>query len=268
MPRRRMIDPEFWSDELIGNFKRDVRLFYIGLWNFSDDEGRFRAKTGLLKGQIFPYDADIKQKHIENFLKVLENSNRIVLYSHNGQSFGCVCKFKEHQTISHPTPSKIPPPPEQGIPEKFRNDSGATPSQVKLSKVKKDKNLLAPSAGFSDQQTVEKFIGKETTFGSGGKEKNLAFRDEVKKVCLAYIARLQEWGEEIDDENKAVNKVFGLMMSLICYGVPKKPKKIKNFHGHFTEPQKAIQLINRMSKPRDPVAELVHAFQHQPGYLP
>ena len=294
MPRRRMIDWRFWSDkkfflrilrgcELVCHFKtrsflfrfaRDVRLFFIGLWNFADDEGRFINDLVQLKGEIVPFDEDFGLKKIKKVLQVLQKAKRIFIYEVDDVEYGHIVNFKKHQTINRPTPSTLPPPPEdkfnEWLTEDVVSDSGVTPSQVKLSEVKLskvNKESLAPSAVFSDQQTVEKFISKKTTFGSGGKQRNLEFRDEVKKVCLAYIARLQEWGEETEDENKAVNKIFGLMMSLICYGVPKKPKKIKNFQGHFTEPQKAIQLINRMSKPKNPVAELVDAFKKQPQYL-
>ena len=56
MARKRMIDPEFWSDEEIATLSFPARLFYIGLWNFADDEGKGKGHSKLLKAQIFPYD--------------------------------------------------------------------------------------------------------------------------------------------------------------------------------------------------------------------
>lgn len=255
-----------------------------GLFGFifqeTDDYGRLDTDPLLIKAQRFPLITWITSEMVEHCIQEYQRVGMLFLWQEIDHRYGYFVGFegKSGRYLSKRRSSQIPKPPPKEL-AKFLKDNNhfqtvpTVPncsyklSQVKLSQVKKDKNLLTPSAGFSDQQTVEKFISKETTFGSGGKQKDLEFRNEVKKVCLVYVARLQEWGEEIDDENKAVNKVFGLMMSLICYGVPKKPKKIRNFHGHFTEPQKAIQLINRMSKPKNPVAELVDAFKKQPQYL-
>jgi hypothetical protein len=106
MARKRMIDPEFWSDEEIGKWSRSARLLYIGLWNFSDDCGRFKASLGLLKGQIFPYD-DPKSLKIEKLKE--EVSNKIVWYEVNGLQYGYLRNFNKHQRIDRPQPSKLPP---------------------------------------------------------------------------------------------------------------------------------------------------------------
>jgi len=39
MARIRTIKPEFWTDGDMFKLSRDARLFYIGLWNFCDDNG-------------------------------------------------------------------------------------------------------------------------------------------------------------------------------------------------------------------------------------
>lgn len=124
-----------------------------------------------------------------------------------------------------------------------------------------------PGNSGTPKEKVEKFISGKTGFGSGGKRTDNEFREEVKKVCLVFIDRLKEWGDPVEDEKEALNKIFGLMLSLICYGVAQKPKA-QNFKGSYTPPEKAIKLIKRMSKPKNPIAELVDAFRHQPKYLP
>ncbi len=65
MARKRIIDPEFWSDEEIGQWSFPARLFYIGLWNFADDSGRFKAANALLKAQIFSYDKKLDVKKLK-----------------------------------------------------------------------------------------------------------------------------------------------------------------------------------------------------------
>jgi len=128
-----------------------------------------------------------------------------------------------------------------------------------------DKN---PGSGTPENQ-VEEFLSDKTGFGDGGKNRDMEFRDEVQKVCTVYVRRLKEWQlmSMDEDERKAVNARFGLMMNLIKYGVGKIPKGVRNFKGFFTEPKTAIELINRMSKPQNPVGELCDAFRRQPKYL-
>lgn len=105
-----MIDPEFWSDEDIGSWTHTARLFYIALWNFADDKGRFKAHPNLLKSQIFPYDEKID---IEILKKEL--GNKVQWYQINGSIYGFLRNFDKHQRIDRPQESKLPPPPEENI---------------------------------------------------------------------------------------------------------------------------------------------------------
>lgn len=103
MPRKRIIDPEFWADEEIGRWPFEARLFYIGLWNFADDAGRLKAHPNLLKAQIFPYDQKIDIEKIKNIV-----SGKVAWYSVEGSQYGEILNFLKYQRIDRPTPSKIP----------------------------------------------------------------------------------------------------------------------------------------------------------------
>lgn len=105
MPRKRMIDSAYWSDEEVGMWSSDAKLFYIGLWNFADDEGRFRAVPKLLKAQIFPY-SDIDMEQV-----IDETKSKIQYYEDRGQKYGWVKNFKKHQYLSKKIPSRLPAPP-------------------------------------------------------------------------------------------------------------------------------------------------------------
>jgi len=135
MPRKRMIDPEFWSDEEIGHWTHSARLFYIGLWNFADDEGRFKAHGNLLKSQIFPYDTKID---IENLKK--EISKKIDWYDVDGAKYGSLRNFLKHQRIDKPTPSKLPPP--QQFAEQSPNTLGLVDEESRLREEKRSKEKL------------------------------------------------------------------------------------------------------------------------------
>jgi hypothetical protein len=106
MARKRVIDPEFWSDEEIGHWSFQARLFYIGIWNFSDDEGRFKAHDSLLKSQIFPYDNKIDIIRLKQ-----EVAKKVQWYVYDGQSYGFTRNFMKHQRIDRPSQSKLPAPP-------------------------------------------------------------------------------------------------------------------------------------------------------------
>ena len=139
MPRKRMIDPEFWSDEEISKWPFEARLFYIGLWNFADDEGRFKAHNSLLKAQIFPYDNRVDMDKLKQLL-----NTKIWWYSENESKYGFIRNFLKYQRIDRPTPSKLPIP--RGFDEKSTsNQEQLAPNtiEVKLSKVnvREDKGL-------------------------------------------------------------------------------------------------------------------------------
>lgn len=113
MARIRSIKPEFWSDyRLAQDLTRDERLFYIALWNEADDEGRFLAHPRRLLGVVFPYDDDLHESFIERSLNRLAETGRLILYEVNGEPYGQLTKFKDHQRVNRPQPSKLPAPPE------------------------------------------------------------------------------------------------------------------------------------------------------------
>jgi len=109
MARKRMIDPEFWSDEKIALLPISARLLFIGLWNFSDDEGIFKARNEFIKNNIFPYD-DMPITDIKKDVDALAVANLVFLYAVHSEQFGIVLNFKKHQVINKPLPSKHPKP--------------------------------------------------------------------------------------------------------------------------------------------------------------
>jgi len=109
--RIRTIKPEFWQDyQLARQFTRDQRLLYIALWNEADDEGRFQAHPARLKGVVFPYDDDLHGAFIEGSLRALARAGKVILYVVDGEPYGELVHFLDHQRINRPTPSRIPPP--------------------------------------------------------------------------------------------------------------------------------------------------------------
>lgn len=103
--RRRMIDPAFWNDSKIIELSYEARLFYIGLWNYADDEGFFIDDLPAVKRTLFPdqkFDIHGVFSECSCFLK------RYKYKGENGFAYQIV-HFLEWQTINRPSPSKIKP---------------------------------------------------------------------------------------------------------------------------------------------------------------
>lgn len=101
MARIRSIKPQFWSDVKIANLKNKLAgYFFIGLWNFADDEGKF------------PYDSKALSLHMPIF-----RSKEIVTYLSELSQQGLIRKSAcsqwgvitnwNHQKINRPVVPKV-----------------------------------------------------------------------------------------------------------------------------------------------------------------
>ncbi|RMI39897.1 hypothetical protein EBO15_28440 [Actinomadura harenae] len=86
-----------------------ARLTWIGLWTHCDDQGRAKDNVKLIKAALWPLDP-VSLQDVEDDLAVLAEHGRIVRYEVAGRRFLAVVGWHEHQKISKPTPSKLPPP--------------------------------------------------------------------------------------------------------------------------------------------------------------
>lgn len=108
MARIRTIKPEHWNDKLLVEISLQAHLFWIGTWNFSDDEGIFEADPYLLRSQIFPRRTDIRIEQVELWIGQLVKARYIVPFTFNSVGYFISRTFKTHQRIDKPAPSKIP----------------------------------------------------------------------------------------------------------------------------------------------------------------
>ena len=117
MARSRMIKPEFWTDEKSGMLSAAEKCLFLGMLNFSDDEGLIKANPLYLKASIFPYDQDITPEFIKNALGKLQDLELIFLYTKNNQHFAWIIKFRIHQRVDKPQKPQNPSP---RIDDRFR----------------------------------------------------------------------------------------------------------------------------------------------------
>lgn len=102
MARIRTIKPEFWTDEKLVELEPWERLLFIGIWNFSDDDGFLTYSPKRIKMQVFPGDdldvaAGLERLIGAGFLAVFDTEIGPVLQVRN---------WSKHQKVTHPTPSK------------------------------------------------------------------------------------------------------------------------------------------------------------------
>ena len=106
MARIRTIKPEFWTDERLTECSLSARLLFIGMLNFSDDNGNQAYSAKRLKMQIFPADAIDTQPLLNELLA----QGVVIEYAVNGEKFLHIKGFQTHQVINRPSPTKIPQP--------------------------------------------------------------------------------------------------------------------------------------------------------------
>lgn len=122
MPRIRTVKPDFWKSRSVKKLTDREKLVWLGLWNYADDYGRIMDEPVMLVGELWALGLNAKQ--MEDTLAGLHTKGRIVRYVVEGDGFIQVTGW-EHQKISHPTDSGIPPVP-------LPNNSGMAPDSFLL----------------------------------------------------------------------------------------------------------------------------------------
>lgn len=99
MRRIRTIKPDFWSDGKIAKLNSDTALFFISLWNFSDDYGYFNLDSSERSHSTPRW----RPQNVQALLKALEKKGLVRCCRLLG--VGLVTGWK-HQVIKEKRPSK------------------------------------------------------------------------------------------------------------------------------------------------------------------
>lgn len=111
MARIRTVKPSYFKHADLYDAETEsgfpLRVAYAGLWTCCDREGRFKWRPRELKLDILPYDIC----PFESVLDALEKYGFIKKFSRDGEEFGFVPTFLEHQAINQrESASTIPDP--------------------------------------------------------------------------------------------------------------------------------------------------------------
>lgn len=141
MPRIRTLKADFFTSPAVASLSSyRCRLTFAGLiCCYVDDFGRGKDDPRLIKAAIWPQDDDVTVGDVTEDLCELNMSGLIVRYDEassgtrglrraavrrpveNVAKYLALPSWKEHQRVSHPTKSKIPPPP--AVSRKLPKDS-------------------------------------------------------------------------------------------------------------------------------------------------
>lgn len=131
MARIRTLKPDFCNSPSTARLSRDARLFFVQLLTDVDDEGRCPWSAKRLAGTLYPSDEDVDGALVTEWVQECEQAGMVQRYVVDGYPVLAVINFVKHQRVSHPSPSRLPPPPDEpnndGACEDFANDSREAP---------------------------------------------------------------------------------------------------------------------------------------------
>ncbi len=108
--RRRMLNPDFFTDPDIVSLDPFGRLFYQGLWCVADDSGCFELNALYLKMKIFPGD-NISLDDIQGYIDTLIKQKKLIAYHVDGKDYAWLKNFFKHQKLDKPSSPTVPLPP-------------------------------------------------------------------------------------------------------------------------------------------------------------
>lgn len=108
MARIRTVKPGLWKHEDLSALPLETHVLAAALLNYADDEGYFNAHPKLIIAECFPLRE--LSMTIPVMLHELVRTGYVRLFKGtDGKNYGHVCKFLDHQVVSHPKKSTIKP---------------------------------------------------------------------------------------------------------------------------------------------------------------
>lgn len=167
MARKRMVDPNFFTSRTMNDLPVVTMLTFAGIWCYADDYGRGEDDETMVHAAVWPRRSTMNAKKVRADLDALAHVGVLCRYEVNGFRLMHVTSWAEHQKISHPAKSKLPPCPthepeawavfledddqerekyrdvSRAAPEPLRRTSGRTPRQSSLVEISSDKSKNA-----------------------------------------------------------------------------------------------------------------------------
>lgn len=110
MPRKRMLWPKFFSSTQMARLSLEAERTFKGIWCFADDRGRIEDDAPFIWSQVWIARRDeCSIEDVSAHISSIAANGQLCRYTVGGGHFLHVISWDEHQSINHPTPSKLPP---------------------------------------------------------------------------------------------------------------------------------------------------------------
>lgn len=193
MARIRSIKPEFFTSKTLSTLPWRARLTFIGLWTYCDDGGRCQDDPTLIRAALFIRDDDVTDADVEFDLHELEVAGLIERYvgmfRNKERPLLQICGWSEHQRISNPTPSRIPPPISEGSTESL-----ASPTE--------DLGSPTESPGTGALELGE--LGEQGNEGSRGEGDNPPAKRRRSRIRAGWLPS-DELADAMDEKHPGIN---------------------------------------------------------------
>jgi len=110
LARIRSLKPEHKRHRKIGPLTDRQYRLWVGMLTEADDEGRLVVDVAQLRLEVFGYHPRVKVEHVGEALRAIVASGLVTMYEVEGTRYAQFPSWKDHQAISHPYTSKLPPP--------------------------------------------------------------------------------------------------------------------------------------------------------------
>lgn len=121
--RIRTIKPSFWRSDDITALPMDLRLLFIGLWSYVDDNGVGIDDYRQIAADLFALEED--QTAIRRFVRdgvaTLSRGPLVTCYMIENKSYLFITAWDEHQKVDRPNKARHPRPPETPGPTTSKN---------------------------------------------------------------------------------------------------------------------------------------------------
>lgn len=129
MARTRTIKPHFLYSASMEKVSDGAQLAFVRLWLIVDDAGRFETHDNwrFVSERLFPRASEPRPE-VAGWLDELERVGCIRRYAVGPGHYLRIVNWRQHQTVYHPAPSKLPGEPAGvgGSPEMLNSGSGAS----------------------------------------------------------------------------------------------------------------------------------------------
>lgn len=153
--RIRSIKPEFWRSQDITALPRAVRLLFIGLWSYVDDNGVGIDDYRQINADLFALEDDpvAARNFVRDGLATLSSACLILRYEHGGKRYFHIPTWDRHQRVDKPAKTRYPRPDDCGATILTSTNDETAAEFAEPSR--ESREVLAPGAGEQGSRGAE-----------------------------------------------------------------------------------------------------------------